>query len=60
MTEKEYEKKIKEIVNWADEETERITKNIDSIGLDTNKDKYKRIHNEYSKRIKKLKEEYNK
>ncbi len=58
MTEQEYKAKFKEIIKWAEKETEKIDKDTKAIGLDTNKDKYKKIHEEYESKINKLKEEY--
>lgn len=58
MTEKEYKIKFKEIVNWAEKETDKINKKIETIGLDTNKEKYKKIHQEYEEKIRKLNKEF--
>lgn len=58
MTKKEYEDRFKEIVNWAEKETEKINKKIEVFGMDTNKDKYRKIHDEYQKKLNELKNEY--
>lgn len=57
MTEKEYKIKFKELVNWVERETDKITQDLETIGLDTNKDKYKKIHEEYEEKIRKLNKE---
>ena len=58
MTEKEYKIKFKEIVDWAEKETSKINKSIKNIGLDSNKEKYRKIHKEYEEKLSKLKEEF--
>jgi len=57
MTKQEYKKKFQEIVNWAEKETQKISKNVQNVGLDDNKDKYKKIHDEYQNKINELKKE---
>lgn len=64
MTQKEYEKKHNEIIEWCinelDKMTEEIKKENKYIGLDGNKERYQPIYNEYENKLNKLKEEYKK
>lgn len=58
MTKQEYNKEFQDIVIWAEEETKKINKKLPIVGLDGNKEVYKKIHEEYNNRIKELKNKY--
>ncbi len=58
MTREEYKNKFKEIVDWADKETEKVNKKVEIIGLDGNKEAYQPIHTEYKNKINELKNDY--
>ena len=60
MTKQEYNKRFQEIVNWAEKETKKINKKLQVVGLDGNKEAYKRIHEEYRDKINELKRKYEK
>lgn len=63
MTEQEFKTRYNEIIDWYIKETDKITEKLKKEnkiqGLDTNKDEYAQLYNEYTNKIRKLREKYN-